>query len=700
MIKIEKHKKPSYLESADVRMALDKMEEFYGSDSNSREQKRFDFPMMHEIDRNLKAEVSVIFHNKCSYCEILIEEQEKAQIDRFRPYNGVRDGKLYFKDLYWWLTYDWGNLFYSCEECSKLKANYFPIKGIRTVIPNGLLENEHKLLVDPHNDNPSDHFYFINGEIASDSEEGTQTIELLRLNRPSLVKKRTQAEYLVKSMVDVLLQTSSKHTTNENVELNRIFGQDPSVEFLAVKHAVLMEEITGNPFVASLFDKEVGQVEVLPIKRDPRNRPQSQFVKSDLFSIEYIQIENFRSIENIKLEFPIDHIDENAWIAILGENGLGKSSILQAICFGLAHSEPLVGINILDSIGRDSQAATITVKQRDSDNTIVTTISNNGSGVSRSGVFNTNLIGYGSIRLLPSPRLQSISENPKVKYGNLFDPTIPLSDIFEWLSNIFRTEISRFNAIAYALMQLLPDPVNDELEMVETELRFKNSKLPFKHFSDGYKSTIALALDIMKSLSEGNTDINKLSGIVVIDELGNQLHPRWQMQVVAQLRKVFPRVSFIISTHHPLCLRGLKEREVVVLRKDANSKTTLLNNLPYQALLRVDQILTSPFFGLYSAIDPTTEKDFDRYYELLVQDELTPEQEREKLLLSDRIPKMKYFGNTVRDEIAIYVIDELLAKQAKGKGKQESLESLKEQAKLRVKEIWDSLDKNTLNDIR
>jgi hypothetical protein len=205
----------------------------------------------------------------------------------------------------------------------------------------------------------------------------------------------------------------------------------------------------------------------------------------------------------------------------------------------------------------------------------------------------------------------------------------------------------------------------------------------------------------MKSLSEGNIDISKLSGIVVIDELGNQLHPRWQMQVVAQLRKTFPRITFIVSTHHPLCLRGLKESEVIVLKHDTKARTVIMNNLPHQALLRVDQILTSPFFGLHSAIDPETEKDFNKYYELLGKDTLTEDEEKEKLRLGALVPKSRYLGDTLRDELALYVIDELLAKEVKGKDSQGSIEDLKLQAKLRVTEIWNQLKSNTeADDIR
>ena len=82
---------------------------------------------------------------------------------------------------------------------------------------------------------------------------------------------------------------------------------------------------------------------------------------------------------------------------------------------------------------------------------------------------------------------------------------------------------------------------------------FKKSEELFSELSDGFKSTIILAVDIMMKLSDAQSDMDKMTGIILIDELGNQLHPRWQMSIVKQLRTVFPNINFIISTHHPLC---------------------------------------------------------------------------------------------------------------------------------------------------
>ena len=161
------------------------------------------------------------------------------------------------------------------------------------------------------------------------------------------------------------------------------------------------------------------------------------------------------------------------------------------------------------------------------------------------------------------------------------------------------------------------------------------------------------------------TSFDLVEGMVIIDEIGTHLHPRWRMEVVERLRRAFPKIQFVVTTHEPLCLRGLRDGETVVLTKDSENEIIALTDLPDPSELRVDQILTSDFFGLKSTIDPSTEKLFDEYYSLLAidDDKKTEEQKNRLLSLSVSIPKIKHLGDNLRDEIICYVVDELLAKK-------------------------------------
>lgn len=75
--------------------------------------------------------------------------------------------------------------------------------------------------------------------------------------------------------------------------------------------------------------------------------------------------------------------------------------------------------------------------------------------------------------------------------------------------------------------------------------------------SDGEKCTIALFGDLARrmALANPNKD-NPLDGegIVLIDEIELHLHPLWQRRILNVLKKVFPNIQFIVSTHSPQVL--------------------------------------------------------------------------------------------------------------------------------------------------
>lgn len=120
----------------------------------------------------------------------------------------------------------------------------------------------------------------------------------------------------------------------------------------------------------------------------------------------------------------------------------------------------------------------------------------------------------------------------------------------------------------------------------------------------------------MRLLFERWDTLSSATAIVLIDELDAHLHPRWSMRVVQALRDAFPQVQFVASTHDPLTLRGLRNGEVALLRRDDDGKIVADQHLPALEGLQVNEILTSRVFGLDSTMDPETEALFDEFYHL------------------------------------------------------------------------------------
>lgn len=92
----------------------------------------------------------------------------------------------------------------------------------------------------------------------------------------------------------------------------------------------------------------------------------------------------------------------------------------------------------------------------------------------------------------------------------------------------------------------------------------------FRELSDGYRLMLAMIADIALrcvSLNPhlGAAALKETSGIVLIDEIDLHLHPNWQRRVIGDLRRVFPRIQFFLTTHSPFIVQSLQSNEVFPL---------------------------------------------------------------------------------------------------------------------------------------
>lgn len=685
-------------------------------------------------------QLNELFNHKCAYCES--PAKGRPLVDRFRPMFGARGQKKEFaEEHYWWLSYEWNNLYSICEECSKYKANWFPVDGERCALESPyeqVIEMEHPLLIDPCNDYPEEHLEFLeSGEVVAKSERGSATIEILRLNRKSLISARR------KSGKQFLDQWSEFSINLENPERNwdniinianklhvkyRNISQEPHLQ---TGMNLFNNKLEEHPTIKAFFGDKLYAQNASPISKDDlikifgRAYGSSQSKKSsglgkhvvdqivskysfDLGSrkqlfLEKLELENFKCFEHLSIDLSKKSNAEyeegsQPWHLLLGENGVGKSTILKAISIALMapryrekmheHLEP----KKLLKYGKRKGFIKLTYNNGE-----VTTVDFTNARLT-SNVSETlaNVIGYGSVRLLPKRTLEpEAGEFEGVKVENLFDYTVALADADDWLMEQTTEHFDRAAIVLKDIMLL-----DDEAKLVRDKKNkaiYVESPLGDRTFmddlSDGYKMVYAMAVDIMATLSSENVRYDVAEGIVLIDEIGNHLHPRWKMKVVERMRAAFPRLQFLVTSHEPLCLRGLKAGETIVLRRNEHKQVVVITDLPDPSELRIDQILTSEFFGLNSTIDEKTEKLYEEYYAILAKDEdERNEDEKSRLLeLSALMPRMRLLGDNVREELVYYVIDELLAKKVKQDGGFK-LEELKPQAIDRVKNLWDSLN--------
>jgi predicted ATP-binding protein involved in virulence len=97
----------------------------------------------------------------------------------------------------------------------------------------------------------------------------------------------------------------------------------------------------------------------------------------------------------------------------------------------------------------------------------------------------------------------------------------------------------------------------------------KGQEFNVAQLSDGERNMLALVGDLARRLSVLNFSLpnpNAGRGVVLLDEIDLHLHPRWQREVVQKLEQTFPNCQFIITTHSPQILGELRPRSVMLMR--------------------------------------------------------------------------------------------------------------------------------------
>ncbi|ABK42533.1 ATP binding protein [Magnetococcus marinus MC-1] len=94
--------------------------------------------------------------------------------------------------------------------------------------------------------------------------------------------------------------------------------------------------------------------------------------------------------------------------------------------------------------------------------------------------------------------------------------------------------------------------------------------LPVHLLSDGIRNMIGLVADMAYRAVRLNPHLGveaaqRVEGVVLIDEVDMHLHPAWQQVVLTDLRKAFPKVQFVVTTHSPQVLTTVKRENIRVL---------------------------------------------------------------------------------------------------------------------------------------
>lgn len=649
MRKITRGVAPEALYSEDVRSAKNELLKFYQLSFEDRSRRRPPLNSKIWTSISVRENLSKVFYSKCAYCEVSLR-YDSEHIDHFRP-KGYAVNSLNKKsnqensDHYSWLAYEWENLFLSCAECNRSKRNFFPIKGPRAWFRCTWSEAEsyeQSLLINPCTLEPSKHLRFLrDGTVIGKSLIGRTTINVLSLNRLNLIHDRATKftkclaalEYGRKNgyiFDDIKYEMSDESSFCGSVRilffecLKKLSGLTdlPKPSFRTIIDDVIRIATMASDEQWIIFNdccylaatEEEKSVLILD-ESEPYQEIIRPLKKSTTAQVRRILISDFKGISKLELNIPPVPFGEIGapCMMLLGENSTGKSTTLQAISLALMgqRMRSRMGVLAEDFLPREILGWQLDDRLRPE-----ITIEFDTNEKTRFWIdpLTKQFIGddlpIGLIFAFGSRRFfgrDMVRRQQASTLKSLFDPFAKLEHPGRWLQELSN---HMFDALARALREILILREEDSIERDNEGrlfVRAHGRDTPLDQLSDGYRSLMAMVLNVMRGMLEEWGDLENARGLVLIDEIETHLHPRWKLRVVSALRRAMPNVQFIATTHDPLCLRGMREGEVQVLVRDDNQQIQALEGLPDVRGLRAEQLLTSDYFGLSSTADPDVE---------------------------------------------------------------------------------------------
>lgn len=97
--------------------------------------------------------------------------------------------------------------------------------------------------------------------------------------------------------------------------------------------------------------------------------------------------------------------------------------------------------------------------------------------------------------------------------------------------------------------------------------------VPISWTSDGIKAAFSLVADIAYRCARLNPAFGveacqKTQGIVMIDEVDLFLHPAWQQRILPDLRRIFPNIQFVVTTHSPQVISSVPPECIRIIAED------------------------------------------------------------------------------------------------------------------------------------
>lgn len=138
----------------------------------------------------------------------------------------------------------------------------------------------------------------------------------------------------------------------------------------------------------------------------------------------------------------------------------------------------------------------------------------------------------------------------------------------------FNATLKELDAVRRAITAVFPDITNPRIQTntLRLSVDHKGETLDLMQLSDGYKTLLGLVIDLSMRMGLANPHLEdplSVEAIVLIDEIDLHLHPSWQQRVLGDLMRTFSNTQFVVTTHSPFIVEAMNNH----LKRDQLGQT-------------------------------------------------------------------------------------------------------------------------------
>jgi predicted ATPase len=427
-----------------------------------------------------------------------------------------------------------------------------------------------------------------------------------------------------------------------------------------------------------------------------------------------LELHNIGPFERLELSFT------RRWTVLLGDNGVGKSSVLRAIAAAVAGDQAgEAGARLLRS-GQSEGYIQLTTKTNDRYRARLSL-----NSLKRPEIISEGASGLGGSLLVlafPAVRTMASGRTKGPEFRNLTQPPTP-DDVLpaleampdprvlgfkQWLTNLDYAktkspELARrvdavMGTLTGALGILLGGMQLNRIEVLEKDVfvHTEDGRLSLDALSQGTISILGWVGVLVQRLAEVS-EIANGRGLVLLDEIDAHMHPEWQQAIISRLVEAFPFVQFIVSTHSPFLAVGRRAEEIIRFRRDALTRKVIAERADQDTTdMTVADVLTSYLFGLQTAVGHDLQKDVLRLRDLSLRQDLATNELEDLRRLETKLDAVGV-ADTQADPLYGRFVEELTKQKA---AQIASLPPLSKKAEERQRELTKQIAQRVLRDAR